>query len=445
MNILQPEAVIRYKTSCLGPSCNSVSPCANLPCRDEQERSDAAVADESKYLNRCSETSRHDENSQNTEIPPQTSKSSTRLEIMAETKNTFSSSPIKYVLSYRGRGGIRFKDEVVQHMESLEPMSQNQREWIFEVNRIVIMEEMHIDSTKPLTEQSISIQQYGPCEIKINSMAIINALNRVVNYWPGLNLNTPSLIIQEPFAIFYHHRKDLKEYADSASSALTRKNGEGCEREQTVGKDLKLLFDFLDLQPIAKKIASERERHNRSKPAATFEMLWMLFPPGTDVFLDSSEGGSYEGFVVQQTSGGGLAMDRASPFTITLWYLNYNGQYIGRSVVDSTIQPFTGEKEVNSLPIIPCNLYKRVTAGQVSDESKALQQTFVGYGQKFLELTKRQCVQYSGETYSFPRRSVCKLEIETYLFKKQKKKKKKKLIVRLVSKPSYYRHGGSVL
>ena len=215
------------------------------------------------------------------------------------------------------------------------------------------------------------------------------------------------MIIQEPFAVLYHHREALQAYTDSKSSNLNQIDGERCEREKNVEKHLKLLFEFLNVWPEAKKVEMERERHNRSRPTATFEMLWMLFPPGTDVFWDPFGEGSYEGGVVKQISGGSLAMDSATPFTVRLCYLDYDGAYIGRYEIQRTIQPFTGEKEVSSLSIIPCDYYKRVTAGQVSDESKSLWQTFVDYGEKSLKLTKRHCIQYSGETYCRPRRSVC--------------------------------------
>ena len=55
-------------------------------------------------------------------------------------------------------------------MESLEPLSQSQHtqgEATLEVIRIVRIQEMQIDVTKPLAEQSIMVNEYGPCEIKI--------------------------------------------------------------------------------------------------------------------------------------------------------------------------------------------------------------------------------------------------------------------------------------
>ena len=425
----------------MNPSRNGVGSLENLSSRSKQEVSGAAFgADKAEPFDRSVENNRHDDNCQMTQTPPKSFKSPTTSGVTDETEESFSSSLIKYVLSYRDSNGLRLKDEFVQNMDLLEPLSQNlhtQREGILEVTRIVWIQEMHIDSTKPLIEQSITVDQYGPCEIKINSIAIISALNSVVNYWPGLKLNTSSLIIREPFTVLYYHREALQEYADSKSSNLTQKDGERCEREKNVDEHLKFLFDFLDVRPEAKKIGMERERHNRSRPAATFEMLWMLFPPGTDVFYEIQGDGSYEGFVVKQISGGGLAMDSATPLAIELWYLDYNGEYIGRREFEITIQPFAGEKEISTLSVIPCNLYKRVTAGQVSDESKSLWQTFVGYGEKFLKLTKRQCVQYSGETYTRSRQKVrksCYGHIISFLFFLEEGKK---LNMSLVSWPNF--------
>ena len=211
MDILQPEVVVRDKSSHLDPSCNIFGPSENLSCRCEQVVSDARyLADEANHFDSCGQNRRYDGNSKTGQKPSEFFNPSAVLRPIAERESSFSHSPIKYVLSYRDQEGRRFKDKVVQHQALLEPFSHNQREWILEVTRIVMMQEMHIDSTKPFAEQSIAVEQYGPCEVKLNSVSIINALNSVINYWPGLILNTPSMIIREPFAFLYHHRKVYK-------------------------------------------------------------------------------------------------------------------------------------------------------------------------------------------------------------------------------------------
>ena len=379
---------------------------------NQQKFEETSVADGAKPFSQNTKNDNLDENYQISQVSLQNSESSTACDANAETKNPFSSSPIKYVLSYRESNGTQFKDQIVRNVKSLEPMHDDQHtqgEGIIEVNRIIWIRDMQIDFTKPLAEQCISVSQFGPQQIRINSIAIINALHSVVHYWPHLNLNTSSLSILEPFAILYHHREALQDYANSKRSNAAQKDFKGCEREKNLDTHLELLFDFLGSCPEVKKIDMERERHNRSRPTVTFEMLWLLFPPGTDAFYDIVGDGILSGFVVGQTSGGGLAMDRTAPFDICLWYLDYDGDHIGRRLINVTIQPFTGEKEVSTLSVIPCDYYKRITAGVISDESRLLRQTIVGYGKKFLELTKRQYVHHSGEVLNISKPWVCRL------------------------------------
>ena len=264
MSLLQAGAVLQDHKSSLIPSRNNVGSPKNPSCRGDLEDSGTAfVADGAEFLEQSAENDRHNGHRHITHIHPERFKSSTASGANTKTESPLPSSPIKYVLCYRQNDGTRFKDHIVRNVESLEPMLQDlhaQGDGILEVTRTVFIQEMQIDFTKPLTEQSISIEDFGPHEIKINSIAIISALYSVVSYWPGLSLNTPSLVIQEPFAILYHHRTALQEYADSKSSATDRKDGERCEREQNVDTHLKLLFDFLDNRPEAKKLELERER-----------------------------------------------------------------------------------------------------------------------------------------------------------------------------------------
>lgn len=213
-------------------------------------------------------------------------------------------------------------------------------------------------------------------------------------------------MIQEPFAILYQHREALQEFANAHSSDVTGSDGKKCKRERHVSAHMKLLLEFLDVRPAAKKIRLERERHNRTRPVTTFEMLWMLFPPGTDVFYDSGPG-IVSGFVVKKVSGGGLETSAAEPFAVAMWRLNYNGELIGRQMIYVFIQPFKGEKDISTLPVVPCDFYERDTPGEVSKKSISLRQKLVEYGDTFLKLTQRQCVQYSGETFTFPRRTLC--------------------------------------
>lgn len=259
-----------------------------------------------------------------------------------QTKETLASSPIKYVLSYMW-DNKQFRTQTVKDLESLDPHHQTQGERkILEVVRTAYIEPLILDFTRPLASQHTTISQYGTYELKINSSAINQALSSVVKYWPELNLNAPSLVIEEPFAVLYKHREALQEYAAAYASSLVQNEGERCRRKRNTDTHMKLLFDFLDKRPEARKIHLEHERHHRSTPVATFEMLWLLFSPGTDVFHDPDASGSFSGYVVKSSGYEHLESDDTEPFTITLWYLDYNGYQIGRVETCASIQPLSG-------------------------------------------------------------------------------------------------------
>ena len=85
---------------------------------------------------------------------------------------------------------------------------------------------------------------------------------------------------------------------------------------------LRILLDFLDLH-YKKKMEAEARRHRPSKdraPTATYQMLWMLFKPGTRVY--SLADNDLAGFIVKSIT----AKYRGSQvYKLSLWHLNYNG------------------------------------------------------------------------------------------------------------------------
>lgn len=69
----------------------------------------------------------------------------------SRTEDTLSSSPIKYVLSYRLED-LRFKDQVAKDLESFEPTQgyhQTHKGEVFEVTRVAFVEPLLMDQSKP--------------------------------------------------------------------------------------------------------------------------------------------------------------------------------------------------------------------------------------------------------------------------------------------------------
>ena len=312
---------------------------------------------------------------------------------------------MKYTLAYEEFESV-FKRETVDNLEALNPkldLQHDGQEAVLEVVRTIHAKEVWNHSND---ETTIKIQRYGLYELKINSPAIIQALAGAIDYWPDLDLSKSCLEIEEPFAALYQCRDSLAEFSKSNDSPQPGESDNVCQRYKDSSSHVKLLLDFLEARPEAKKIALERERHQRATPVATYNMLWMLFAPGTDVYYDAEGYGFFAGYVVKEAYGGGLDVDDTSVFNFTLRSLDFDGFELGRREESVFIQPFRGEREIDSLKVIPCDFYGRNEAGQISEKSKDLRNQLISNGEKFLSLTKRQCAFYSGQLHQALTRHV---------------------------------------
>ena len=108
-----------------------------------------------------------------------------------------------------------------------------------------------------------------------------------------------------------HYRKDLRDYMSASEDDETKHH-------------ISVLLAYLE-ENLGSKILEEDSRYLKPTPVATFEMLWMLYKPGTDVYaqIDEQRGG----FVVQSCEA--VTENRKwgtpMPLKVLMWYLDYNG------------------------------------------------------------------------------------------------------------------------
>jgi hypothetical protein len=195
------------------------------------------------------------------------------------------------------------------------------------------------DEEKDENKKEFDERELAQKELIIHSDHLIKALRSIVTYYPGQSLLGDTITIKEPLSILVHYRKELQEYREKCDDPETYHH---------IGVLLKYLEDNL-----GDKILEEDARYQKPTPVATFEMLWMLFKPGKDVYAEIDE--QRGGFVVQSCAS--VTKDREygrpMPLKVMMWYLDYNGIKVGRRSHEVTIAPFEGEREITSLKVIP--------------------------------------------------------------------------------------------
>jgi hypothetical protein len=234
--------------------------------------------------------------------------------------------------------------------------------------------------------------------IRIYSVAIINALRSVVQYYPGQDLSGDFIQIEWPYPILVHHYSQLRSFREAVAKKEPHKL---CIRERDVDKHLELLFEFLD-RGVMKSVKEEQERNCRG--CFTFDYLWVTMEPGKTIFYATTEGeeGDFQPGVIHSVSGGIFGESREE-WRVRLWSMEYNGLYLGRVTKNLNQPVFDGESTTSMNALIDIN--DEYLANANKDEKL---RTAVEQGKSYWNLVRKQCRYHQGTTAEFPTSEVSK-------------------------------------
>ena len=262
------------------------------------------------------------------------------------------------------------------------------------------------DPTKGEKESELSqppsVHSVAGTRLKINSPAIVTALQSVVEYYPGHTFLEESVTIAEPYAILIHHEKELASYRKRFAPGTSLSEDQKCERKKDTYEHLGILEKYLQ-DRMGPSVLAEKQRHARGY--ATFEMLWMLYKPGTDVYLRHYIDSSLSAAVVESTD------EHSRPtypnvLRMKIWYMQYNGTFLGRRCIGRTQSRYDGEKEIAKLDVFPCQFLSEDTA---QEGFKSQRTQIEERGKMFWRLTKKQCMHYNGSTAYYTQEHVSQL------------------------------------
>lgn len=220
-------------------------------------------------------------------------------------------------------------------------------------------------------------------DMEILSGDIIKSLAGVVSYYPSVKLGGHKLVLEEPYDIVAHHLQPLEKLRSS-------------------NKDLGLFLDFI--QEFIFKDSVRQEKDRNAKGMCTFRMLWLLFKPGDTIYTEVD--GEYLAFVISSvTSPEGIlssskALTQFEPYELTVWNLDFNGQYVGRCQRDIEVEPFEGERNITTLKMVPCRFIDDGDGGATRRRLEEL-------GRRWYELLPGRSIQYSGITKA--KKKVCNI------------------------------------
>lgn len=234
--------------------------------------------------------------------------------------------------------------------------------------------------------------------IRIHSPAVINAIQAVVNYYPRHPVIGKPIDIYEPYPILIHHREELEAFRQLFSPEVLEKadDAKDCVLQDTY-EHVGCVLEFLE-DRYGEKIRREKERWAQDVPKCSFDMLWLLLKPGSDVYCDLDDLETREPFVVSHLYMG-MYNKAIFEYTVRGWHLSGDEYYIHPAEKTFDIFRFDGEKEIHKLDVFPCEYLK---------EHKERKVSLIERGKRFYELRQKKCMYFDGECSTFPRREVSK-------------------------------------
>ncbi len=251
---------------------------------------------------------------------------------------------------------------------------------------------------KPAAAKRYHSHSKGNSYITIFSPAVNEALRCVVDYYPSVDLSGDTVKVKEPFAMFVFFERELTEYRNRLLAAPP---DDSCANKHAY-EHIGIVQDFVRGR-VQEDVDAERERHARG--FATFDMLWLLYKPGADIYYDRREIGEHEPFVLKDVEFE-LANGTTNTYTVDCWHVSADGYVAGPREWRFEIPRFAGETEIFKLTGYPCE-YLRFARGMNKEEANKVKEHFIARGKKWYPLVRgRKCCDFSGFTVALPRRKV---------------------------------------
>ena len=170
-------------------------------------------------------------------------------------------------------------------------------------------------------------------------------------------------------------------------------------------KYLEALLLFLK-RTVGPRIKIAKDRLSRPVPVVTYDDLWILFKPGTDVYCyyHTDRPDIYRvGLVVIESEE--VAPTRSErrdgqkgSFKVKAWGLESNGVRVSRDEMARSIGWFEGERQVKSLPIYPSWVQDKEDGGKC-------RQTMEERGERLYQLIRSQPKQMWYDGYYLTKRT----------------------------------------
>ncbi|KAI4223765.1 MAG: hypothetical protein LQ349_007366 [Xanthoria aureola] len=295
---------------------------------------------------------------------------------------------------------VRYKDSVLdkQWEERFLDESDYEKQKAFG-DTILEMSKDVLLSEKAQPGEDLKISSITEESMTIHSPYLIDIMPQLVGYYPAsksseskLRAGHQALTILKPYRMLGGARPNLMKLREEYESDLSRRDpsseDEDVKRKRITVKHIERLERELD-KVLAEPMRLEFDGYGQTPPVASFDMLWLLFRPGTEVYTVINE----ETVCCRVLTPVWETLNTRVPCTMELrmWFLDFNGTHVDRRRHNVRIDSFDGKREILSLEAYPV----------IYSKDKALRGKLVDRGKKYMTFLRYNAPQCQHKGFAF--------------------------------------------
>lgn len=232
---------------------------------------------------------------------------------------------------------IRYKDYLLdkQWQERLLDESDYEKQKLFDQDSILEMSKQVLLSEKAQPGKDLKIASVTEESMTIHSPYLMDIMPQIISYYPAsrssdskLRTGHQSLTVLKPYRMLGGARPNLRklreEYEGDLSGRDPSPEDEDVKRKRITIKHIERLERELD-KVLDEPMRLEIDGYRQTPAMASFDMLWLLFRPGTEVYTVIKD----ETVCCRVLTPVWETLNTGVPFTMELrmWFLDFNGHY----------------------------------------------------------------------------------------------------------------------
>lgn len=303
---------------------------------------------------------------------------------------------IRYRVEYRNR----WTNDLLSHRIHDGCHDLDTRETDNPIFEVVTSYRILPDTDTDLAVNSAALPTY---QLRIYSIALINAIQSVVRYYPGQDLSGEYITVPWPYPVLVHHYDELEQFGQDC---LSKTQDQLCTRETSAAAHIRVLLEYLD-QEVMREVREEQERNK--KGYETYDWRWVAQKPGVTVLYKSPGNDNWHAYVIH-SAGGGTLENPPKPWTLRSWKIGFDGFTVRRVWRQEVAWfKFDGERKMVDGDYTIKYIDPKSSDQLLKNDEICVQ--LIRNGQRFVEMLEPKCYEHRVEGADLSSIGVSSLQV----------------------------------